>query len=972
MGRKIPTFQIPNVSNPNELGKFVENALNDLALRINSPNLPVDLNVSNHQVKNLANPTEANDAVNLASLKEHIERLRKDVTVGLSRPRKPGPVPGAFRNFTATHYLNRPDLPCAEAEPKIRVTVGLPTQVSLTSGLVSDEVKKRNTDYVEVQSEWDALTANLGSAATGSTSTMTIGTGLAFKANTTYKINEEILRVTSGWTGASNAVTVERGQEGSTPAAHVSTDLVYWFSRAVREEFSPNDNGVLTVEPLIVNSERVSVRVFTGYSVNNEGFPGSTSTTTLTLAQPPVINDLVGDPRYGEVLLTWSEHDDTSSTYKYRVYRRTDGGALSSVPPFAIAQIYDEVDATHIGSYVYTDKLLLPGDANYSTTTYTYGVEAINILCTAGTGDTAGPLFGDATPEQAVPDVTGISAVESAECSPGGETNSEVTVSFTVPSDPDWGSVKVYMLKPGDTNPALIAEFNDSPGLFITPTTNETVTLHFSSVTLGGQQNLPILSQPNTTVLLDGQQSAPSAVSDLFCQIIEDTLVVNWDNNVECDLANYEIADTGDIAPPTQSDVEDKHIIAVSPASAVPPGASATMRPRYEFREPMYTGVSNGTVITMPESGSYWPDNMVLVDGTGRNVHIITPTSTDAAATGNNGTSITFAPAAIPAGTVEFWIRGAVGEHSFYVRAVNNSGLKSNWRPAPPTQLECLPTIPDGSFDDKVPVVTGGIPFIAVPSPSLWARHSDAPTAPQIPPGKIRLICHANTGAPESTTSDNVTKRKGIGGIKTWIVLVESKPSNDSGASTTTSTFYKSADITETQYTTETLVDTNTAWAVITNLFTLDIPGVSIRQITLHARNWWGTGTGISIFDFNGTQSSASHARHTGYFPKGLNINVDLASSNNLDIEQTEYFTHTLTVATSTILNPTNAAIGDEFTVIVQQDATGGRECIWDSEFLGPNNYDVDGTINSYNVFKFKTIASGTHMIIAEPVLGLV
>lgn len=950
MPKKLPTITLPNTDDVEKLRQYVETELNNIIVQLNRDIQQFDLDITNHRIKNVGTPSQPGDAVNLSTLKRKLIELKKDVLVGLNRPRKPSNIPGPFRVFTARHFLNRPELPCAQAEPKIKVTVGLPTQVNPASGLVDEQLIHRNTNYVELFGEnWDTLAVAVTDTSTG---TMTVSNGAYFKANSLYRIDDEWIRIgTAGPTG--NVVPIERAQEGSVAGTHTLGSPIRWAARILREQFSPDENGVQTVTPIIDNDERVSTRVFTGYSVNDEYQPGSTSTYTLTLAQPPTISDFNADPKYGEVHLTWGE--TTGSTYRYRIHRRVNGVLTW---PFGTTYLYDEVPATFIGSHTYVDKILVPSDASYATTTYRYGVEAINILCVAGTGDTVGPLQGDTSPEQPAPDVTGISASEGADCQPDGAGFSEVTVSFTAPTSADWGSLKIYLLRPGDTNPTLVAEGEASPLKFRHQTTNETVTLYLVSVTPGGQQNTPILSQPNTTVLLDGATSAPVAVSNLWCQVVQDTLLVSWDNNVECNLSGYEVADVGGATPLNQASVTDAHVIAEVAASSPASGeVGGERRVRYEFVEPLYQGVSNGTVITMSGTGPYWPDNAVLVDGSGRNVHLMpTPgpagTATqyaDATPTGNNGTSITFAAGAIPTGTFNFFIRGTGGEHHFYVRAVNRAGLKSDWRPAPPTVMDCSPLGPDGTYDDGLP----------------WIRptFNPNPGSRLVIPGDGRIYCFFCAGG-----GDSPLYRR-LQGIKKWYAYIYYQPSNDLAAGTDTATYVFNAtpDATE-------LFDTTPAgngYIVETNIIS-DLQGKSIRRADFAVENFWGTSAFTEITKGATHWGGPTLDYHTGYIARQRNLYTEaLSSAGNLSTHKGNYYINTLTLATTTIVNPTISEVGDEFTIILKQDATGSRQVSWDTQYFGPDNYTIDGTPNSYSVFKFKNIASGTNILIAEPVIGL-
>jgi hypothetical protein len=106
--------------------------------------------------------------------------------------------------------------------------------------------------------------------------------------------------------------------------------------------------------------------------------------------------------------------------------------------------------------------------------------------------------------------VTSVSAVESPSKQQD-RTYSEVSVSFTTASDPNFAGVKVWFTDyQGSATPTLIAEGSTSPITFLVETTGETITVHAQAVSPTGLVSSLTLS-PTTTVVLDGVVSEPPA-----------------------------------------------------------------------------------------------------------------------------------------------------------------------------------------------------------------------------------------------------------------------------------------------------------------------------------------------------------------------------------------------------------------------------------------------------------------------------
>lgn len=943
--RRLPTVQIPRVDDTPQLAGVIESELNDLIIRVNEQVLVGELNASNNRIRHLAPGVEGHDAVNLSQLEQAAEDVIKKFTK-LNRPRRPGAVPGAFREFRAEHLQRHPEEICSRAAPFIKVSVKLPVQADKGVGLTDELVLKRNTDYVMLWSDWTTLSANL--AADGTAMSVTDPTYI--KSNTLYAINNEYIR--TGTATGSNPILIDRAQEGSEAAAHVSTDVVKWWAIIPKEGFSADENGILSATAEIDNAERVAARTFEGVSINSDNIPGETSTYSLTLDPGHAISDLVADPRYGEVILSWSEF--SGDTYRYKIYKRRNG-AVSLTDTY----YYDEVPATGTGVYLYTDPLPRPGDASAALGTYgdtfTYGVKAINILCDGSAGDTVGSLSGDATPTNPADDVSDVNASESPVCETDGGQMSEVTVSWTQPSTVD--KVRIYMLKDGDTNPALVASFDASPGKFTTPTIGpeyvQDVALYFVSVNAAGEEN-GVLSSPNTTVTLDGQVSPPTPVSNLRGNAIVGGALLRWNPNAECDLYGYEVADTGDVSPPTQADVLDRHVVGFVAAT---PETGADILPQFIFEEPIYTGNSDGTTVTI--DGEVWPVNAHVVDGTGKNVHFIGAytigTSTtiqnnpNISCVSNTADELVFAAGTVPSGIVKFMIRAADGGHKFWVRAVNNSNLKSEWRPEPPTTLPIAALGPDATIDDGVPIVYNVPP---ASGGSFYFAQNDV----------LYLTCVARSQDLVTATTKNINS------IFQWEAVVVHE--NTQRTSTSTGTYAFPSDNQPQQH---------PAWPA-TPLYLAstsnkihDLSNRYIYSVDIRARNFYGWSALTNIGDVNSNGNGVeTQNRFVRPLAPLLSQTAALSTATNFDLAKSWVYRHSLT-ADLTVADPVNPTVGQSFAVILTQDGTGGRTATWPSKFKFPNDLwkNPSPAANSRTLFKFYVLDSSNFLLESAPIGGL-
>lgn len=974
--RRTPT-SLGRPENIDELRQATEEALSLIQQRQNAADSAPVVDVGQRRVTNVARASQAGDAVPLGQMNEALQGV---IDRSLSRPRKAGLVPAQFRTFTATHYLQRPELACADAEPAIELLVKLPSQVDRNSQLVSVDLLKRNTEYVELRGlEWGTLTADVTASAT----TFLVDNVDDIEIGALYKIDDELFRVADKSTGTA---TVERGQELSTAAAHTSGTLFQWATRVPRDAFSADDNGALTTRVSIDNPTRTHVRVFEGESYNEFGAAGVTGTATASLAPAPAITDLVANGRFGEAVLTWSETG--GSTYRYRVYRSV-GTPLTA--PFPAAKQYAVYEPDGTGVEMFIMPVPKPGDANNELGTWAVGgtsnniyaaVEGINILCSSSGGDTVGPFTGDATPTPAADDVSGLAASESPACGADGATQSEVAVSWS--SQPaSVAKVRIYMLKDGETNPTLVASADASPVTFITPTIDpdlvQSVSIYAVSVNEAGVEN-SVLGSPNTTVDLDGQTSAPTPPSGFGCTPIVNGAELRWTPNAECDLYGYEIADTGDVVPALQSDIADAQVIAFVAA-----GEASGSRVRYLFQETLYEGTSDGTKVIMGED--LWPPNAHVVNGTGKNVHFVTvngtsPTNVDVQVVSNDGTSITFGAGAIDNGpNARFYIRDTDATHNFYVRAVNNSMQRSEYRPEPPSSVACAPLGHDSTKDQ-------GPADISIAAPGASSGWTVGPIGitnllgPNISAaGKLAVRAAAkSTGSGNSATFSSSAKLN-INNVVEW--EVEIAHSDDGSTSLATSVFSFPANTERSNYTYESI---SGQWRLQNYLPLISLPGQGIASVKLRARNFWGWGpqaTVPAVFVpsggvpyFTGNEASIVApltAALTGGSTDELEMNVGRAEAHYLEL------TKNITVVSP--LNRSGGAsagtgdsikAGQRFFVILKQDATGGRTVTWHSNFKIPAAYQQpSGTPSSYNIWQFYALSSSVFLCASVPVLDV-
>lgn len=173
----------------------------------------------------------------------------------------------------------------------------------------------------------------------------------------------------------------------------------------------------------------------------------------------------------------------------------------------------------------------------------------------------------------ALPIVTDISASESPELSADGHSVSRVTVSFTPPSPiGSWRAVELWIAGYQKSSAPVFFYSADTTAItFDLETTGEPITIYFVSVMDNGRR-AKVIGSPSTTVLLDGNTSAPNPVSSLTEIQVGDAVSLELISNSEPDMRGYHIARRATAAT-VQGDILDADIV-----DAVPhPGANRQM-----------------------------------------------------------------------------------------------------------------------------------------------------------------------------------------------------------------------------------------------------------------------------------------------------------------------------------------------------------------------------------------------------------
>ncbi|KKL11349.1 hypothetical protein LCGC14_2546710, partial [marine sediment metagenome] len=300
-------------------------------------------------------------------------------------------------------------------------------------------------------------------------------------------------------------------------------------------------------------------------------------------------------------------------------------------------------------------------------------------------------------------------------------------------------------------------------------------TIYFVSVSKDGVENA-VLSSPNLTITLDGMVSPPLEVQNLRGLKTIHGGKILWDEGLEPDLDYYEIADMGSRTLVNQADILDRHLIAR--VKAIPGGENKVI---YDWLETLYTGtISAGAkTIVLPadqlRENQFDPVGSPPVKETLRfarldaDVANLTNTDYDIDDTTANTVVLNIIPTeATVGGAVEFYI--GTRAHKFYVRAVNLSDLKSEWRPIEGTFLELSATAPDGSMDAGVSDLEFQSPVVLPGTHSVvgWLRQP-------YKPGFLKVFVYArtfSTGVDEPTDLDE-SLLQNIGGITAVEIAVQ-------------------------------------------------------------------------------------------------------------------------------------------------------------------------------------------------------
>ena len=434
-------------------------------------------------------------------------------------------------------------------------------------------------------------------------------------------------------------------------------------------------------------------------------------------------------------------------------------------------------------------------------------VDAMYDLTTGPKPDDVEP---DAVPAEVVadlapPPVTSFAASEDAFVEQDGTVRSDVTVTYTEPSPlGTFKGVAIFLARldtdavdgsgvieeepheitriPQDASPSLRRFLLDTiPVVAATSGAVRLWAVSFSDATTNA-----ITGSPTDDVLLDGKDSAPTAVADLWCQTgIKDGLRLRWDRNPERDLGGYRIADTGDVVPASDSDIAQAQVIAT-----MTPDPSADHE-QFDFMETLYRGTSDGTIVTLGKDATeqadaaakFFPASAHVVGGVGKNVQFIESDGsvTNIQVVSNTERTITFAAAAAPTGQVKFYVRGSTGGHNLYVQPFDTSGNSGLWAPTPPTVLACTPLAIDGSKDiapPTAPWVGGGGP---VPGTSFFSVH---PAGSLVNPGEVfvQLVIRSTT---ESEADFDLANKHSINGINRAEVEITHSDDGVTGLGTT-------------------------------------------------------------------------------------------------------------------------------------------------------------------------------------------
>lgn len=580
-------------------------------------------------------------------------------------------------------------------------------------------------------------------------------------------------------------------------------------------------------------------------------------------------------------------------------------------------------------------------------------------------------IFGDAgsIPGAVAPasQVTSPSASEDPFVQKDGTVVSEVTFSYVEPIATDtFDGVDVYLTRPGQEAVLVTTvQKNPSPSarrfLYPTPEPPETVELRFLEFNTAGQRGV-FASAATTTVLLDGKQSPPSAVADPHAQEVQDGIEYSWDENPETDISHYVIAHTGDRIP-ANSDRP----------GAAPPGAiklhnivgelkadrNSDRRARWLYKERIFEGDSDGTVITIVGGSSLFAVNELIVQtGAGPDVfeginirfHASDGSTQSHRPESNTKSTLTFPISSIPTGRVRFDLRGANGEHYHWIAAVDTSANISDWRPVAPAVLVPSPLALDGTKDIDVPEINLGV------GSSQWTPGSSTNGTPGT--FDIRLSCRQPNIENEPDFDKAVMRN--IRGVSRWQLRISATASDpapvlmnfDASNAPENYTFFNS-------------VPSNEFWFLTNQFDGIPFPDRQIAKIEARAHNSHGWGPWLQVTAFGVPAGSGPWYTGSGTVQppaapteSGTDLHPNLAETHN--------FIAAGLTADRTLRKPLYRAsdalptvgddvqVGESFDVMIKQDATGGKRIIFDTTvYKGTENKPTDERANRYTIWTF-------------------
>lgn len=514
--------------------------------------------------------------------------------------------------------------------------------------------------------------------------------------------------------------------------------------------------------------------------------------------------------------------------------------------------------------------------------------------------------------------VTNLQASEDPFIQADGTVVSRVTFSFDRPSPlGTFAGVDVWIAElDGDGGTAqeerklvTSVEDNASPSArrFDHQVTGTWLRIWAPSYNQGGRRN-PVAPAPSVDVLLDGKQSAPTALANIWCQQIANGLRLSGDQPPEKDAAVVKVADTGSVTPAADGDITDAHVVGTVKGE---PGSGT--RWVFDLIEKRWIGDSDGTVITLntDTAAVFFPAGAHVINGIGKKVTIIEEDGTETAHTvvSNTTRQITFPAASIPSGRVEFYLRDTDGVHKLYAAVVDTSGNQSTWKPAPPAVQACFPFAPDGSNDVGVPKIhtepVPPFPFGGSWWKPIWMQNGvyDRGTV-----GKVVVFVAARGGL-ETETDPALALRQSINRITGIEVAISH--SDDGVTNLVITVFPIDVFPDESDFFHRILTPvTDEFWKVNLGFFELELPGQGIPRITgvqLRVRNSYGWGPQKAALPAIGTGTVLFTS--SGGIAKAL---VETVSAGNVhpNIAQSPGVKHTWT-ANFTLQRPELRGTGD-------------------------------------------------------------